>query len=165
MKNQLPEELMAGSSESPYGICTVVFSENKIYTLAFCEYEIFEKEYKNYFSGICLKTDNELSDKIIYSIFYEKREFEIELIGTEFQKNVWHELMKIPAGKTSTYKEIAININKPEAVRAVGNAVGANPVSFLVPCHRVLRSDGAMGGYRWGLAVKRLLLDVENIKL
>lgn len=87
--------------------------------------------------------------------------------GTEFQKKVWKEIAKIPRGKTITYKELAINIGKPKAVRAVANAVGANPLIIEIPCHRVVRSDGKLGGYsgKGGARAKRKLLLSEGIDL
>ena len=71
----------------------------------------------------------------------------MKLIGTSFQIKVWKEIIKIPKGKTKTYKEIAINIGHPNSARAVANACGKNPYPILIPCHRVVRSDGKIGGY------------------
>jgi methylated-DNA-[protein]-cysteine S-methyltransferase len=82
--------------------------------------------------------------------------------GTDFQKQVWHELRNIPAGATITYAELALRINKPKAVRAVGTAVGKNPLCILIPCHRVLASSGGLGGYVAGLDRKRYLLQLES---
>lgn len=82
--------------------------------------------------------------------------------GTDFQKQVWNTLHRIPYGEVRSYKWIAERIGKPKAVRAVGSAVGANPVSILNPCHRVIRSNGALGGYGGGLERKRLLLALEG---
>ena len=83
--------------------------------------------------------------------------------GTFFQKKVWRELSKIPKGETRTYKEIAIAIGRPLAVRAVANACGKNPYPIKIPCHRVIRSDGKLGGYSapGGIAAKRRLLKEE----
>ena len=83
--------------------------------------------------------------------------------GTVFQKKVWRELSKIPKGETRTYKEIAIAIGRPLAVRAVANACGKNPHPIKIPCHRVIRSDGKLGGYSalGGTAAKRRLLKEE----
>ena len=82
--------------------------------------------------------------------------------GTSFQKKVWDAIQRIPYGEVSSYKWIAEQIGKPKAVRAVGSAVGANPVSILRPCHRVVRSNGALGGYGGGLERKRQLLALEG---
>lgn len=85
----------------------------------------------------------------------------LDIRGTAFQAKVWEILRKIPRGETRTYAEIAQAVHKPEAVRAVANACGANPVAVLVPCHRIVRSDGSMGGYRWGVERKKKLLETE----
>ena len=88
-----------------------------------------------------------------------------KLNGTEFQKKVWKELQKIPKGQTITYKELAKKIGKPKAVRAVANAVGANPCAPMIPCHRVIRSDGSLGGYSGsgGIKTKLKLLVTEGV--
>lgn len=83
------------------------------------------------------------------------------LIGAPFQIKVWEALLKIPSGQVTTYSEIAEAIGKPRAIRAVGTAVGRNPISYLIPCHRALRKSGGLGGYHWGLPVKRAMLAWE----
>jgi AraC family transcriptional regulator of adaptative response/methylated-DNA-[protein]-cysteine methyltransferase len=83
------------------------------------------------------------------------------LIGAPFQIKVWEALLSIPSGQVSTYSEIAGAVGSPKAVRAVGTAVGRNPVSWLIPCHRALRKSGELGGYHWGLPVKRAMLGYE----
>ncbi|WP_425049524.1 methylated-DNA--[protein]-cysteine S-methyltransferase [Psychromarinibacter sp. S121] len=83
------------------------------------------------------------------------------LIGAPFQIKVWEALLSIPSGQVTTYSEIARAIGNPRAVRAVGTAVGRNPISWLIPCHRALRKSGGLGGYHWGLPVKRALLAYE----
>ena len=87
-----------------------------------------------------------------------------KLNGTKFQVKVWKELLKIPSGETRTYKEIAILIGSPNSARAVANACAKNPYPILVPCHRVIRSDGSLGGYsaRGGVNKKKKLLDQER---
>lgn len=86
----------------------------------------------------------------------------LDLGGTAFQQAVWAALERIPPGETRSYAQIAAEIGKPGAVRAVGSACGANPVAVLVPCHRALRSDGSLGGYAYGLKIKQALLDQER---
>lgn len=88
----------------------------------------------------------------------------LHLKGTDFQMNVWKELLKIPAGGVTSYGKIAEALQKPKACRAVGTAIGDNPVSVLIPCHRVLRADGALGGYHWGLERKIRLLEREKLQ-
>lgn len=83
------------------------------------------------------------------------------LIGAPFQIKVWEALLAIPSGQVATYSDIAAQIGHPKAVRAVGTAVGRNPISCLIPCHRALRKSGELGGYHWGLPVKRALLARE----
>lgn len=86
----------------------------------------------------------------------------LDLAGTPWQRRVWEALREIPPGRTATYAEIAARVGNPRAVRAVAAACAANPVAVLIPCHRVVRSDGALGGYRWGLARKKELLNRER---
>jgi AraC family transcriptional regulator of adaptative response/methylated-DNA-[protein]-cysteine methyltransferase len=88
-------------------------------------------------------------------------ELPLDLRGTPFQRRVWQALRAIPAGHTATYAEIARRIGAPQAVRAVAGACAANPLAVVVPCHRVVRSDGALSGYRWGVPRKRALLESE----
>lgn len=85
----------------------------------------------------------------------------LDLGGTDFQREVWNALREIPAGQTATYSEIADRIGRPRSVRAVAAACGANALAVAVPCHRVLRRDGGLSGYRWGVERKRLLLERE----
>ncbi len=91
----------------------------------------------------------------------------MKLVGTEFQLKVWAYLRKIPRGKVKTYKQVAKAIGKPLAVRSVANAIGKNPYAPKIPCHRVIRSDGSLGGYsgKGGVKTKRLLLKKEGITL
>ncbi|MBP2557669.1 AraC family transcriptional regulator of adaptative response/methylated-DNA-[protein]-cysteine methyltransferase [Neorhizobium galegae] len=89
------------------------------------------------------------------------RPLKVVLIGTDFQVRVWQSLLKIPFGKAVTYSDVANDIGQPTASRAVGAAVGANPISFVVPCHRALGKSGALTGYHWGLTRKRAILGWE----
>ncbi|MFV1977242.1 MAG: methylated-DNA--[protein]-cysteine S-methyltransferase [Candidatus Scalindua sp.] len=93
-----------------------------------------------------------------------RKEFDIPLltVGTDFQKSVWNALMKVPYGTTSTYLQLAKNINNDNAVRAVANANGANSISIIIPCHRIIGSDGELVGYGGGLPVKKRLLRLEQ---
>ena len=86
----------------------------------------------------------------------------LHLVGTDFQQQVWNELLNIPYGATTSYKEIAQNIGKPNAVRAVAGAIGANGISILIPCHRVIGSDKSLTGYAGGLKAKKMLLQIET---
>ena len=86
----------------------------------------------------------------------------LEFTGTEFQKAVWQALLAIPYGETRSYREIAVQIGKPKAVRAVGGALGRNPISIIAPCHRVIGAGGKLTGFAGGLAAKALLLEMES---
>lgn len=85
----------------------------------------------------------------------------LDPVGTEFQQRVWRALRAIPAGSTASYSDIARRIAAPGSFRAVAQACGANPLALVIPCHRVVRSDGGLSGYRWGIARKRALLERE----
>ncbi len=92
------------------------------------------------------------------------RSARLHLIGAPFQLKVWEALLQIPSGHVTTYSELAGAVGHPTAQRAVGTAVGRNPISFLVPCHRALRKSGGLGGYHWGLPVKRAILAWESAR-
>jgi AraC family transcriptional regulator, regulatory protein of adaptative response / methylated-DNA-[protein]-cysteine methyltransferase len=89
----------------------------------------------------------------------------LHLIGSAFDLRVWQELLRIPHGQTTSYAQIAAAIGAPRAARAVASAIGRNPISLLIPCHRVLRSTGALGGYHWGLALKQDILAHERANI
>ncbi len=100
----------------------------------------------------------------VQATFDMSGEARLHMIGAPFQLKVWEALLSIPSGHVTTYSEIASAIGHPKAVRAVGTAVGRNPVGYLIPCHRALRKSGALGGYHWGLPVKRALLAWESAR-
>jgi AraC family transcriptional regulator of adaptative response/methylated-DNA-[protein]-cysteine methyltransferase len=85
----------------------------------------------------------------------------LDVRGTAFQQRVWQALREIPAGQTASYSEVARRIGAPASVRAVAHAVASNPLAVAIPCHRVVRTDGALAGYRWGIERKRALLERE----
>ncbi|MGB5373371.1 MAG: methylated-DNA--[protein]-cysteine S-methyltransferase [Polyangiales bacterium] len=91
-------------------------------------------------------------------------ELPLDVRGTAFQELVWRSLFEIPAGHTASYGEIAARIERPKSARAVARACAANPVAVVIPCHRVVRADGDLSGYRWGIRRKRQLLDRESTK-
>ena len=92
-------------------------------------------------------------------------EARLHLIGAPFQIKVWEALLQVPSGHVTTYSDIAVAVGHPKAMRAVGTAVGRNPVSWLIPCHRALRKAGGLGGYHWGLGVKRAMLAWESARI
>lgn len=108
----------------------------------------------------------EYRDQLAEYLSGQRSEFTIktDISGTSFQESVWHELQKIPYGDTTNYTKIAEAIGHPKAVRAVGTAIGKNPLLMVIPCHRVLTKDNKLGGYRGGMAMKRdlLLLEEQN---
>jgi AraC family transcriptional regulator of adaptative response/methylated-DNA-[protein]-cysteine methyltransferase len=95
----------------------------------------------------------------------QERPVRLVMIGTDFEVRVWEALLRIPMGRAVSYHDIARHLGQPTASRAVGSAVGRNPISFVVPCHRVLRGDGSLGGYHWGLTRKRALIGWETGRL
>jgi methylated-DNA-[protein]-cysteine S-methyltransferase len=109
----------------------------------------------------------EVEEQLAQYFAGRRRSFDLPLApgGTEFQVATWHELCAIPYGETLSYRELARRLGKPQAVRAVGSANGANPVSIIVPCHRVIGSDGSLVGYGGGLDTKRRLLELEGVPL
>lgn len=122
---------------------------------------------KQHFKGADLKHDDtavqSLGDEVMQR-WEEGREakLDLDLQGTEFQKDVWRALLSIKRGETCSYGDIANDVGKPKASRAVGSAVGSNPVSLIVPCHRVVQKTGALGNYGWGLPLKQRLLEEEG---
>lgn len=89
----------------------------------------------------------------------------LDLQGTAFEQRVWHALREIPAGATETYTEVARRIGAPESAKEVGEACAANVLAVAIPCHRVVRKNGALAGYRWGVARKRALLEREGVRM
>lgn len=142
---------MWGKCYSPYGACVVQWNDC-------CAVE------KLYFSAQ-VDFDGERSDdeaaRLCERIFNDQP-VKVALVGSELELAVWNELRKIPQGQIRTYSQIALSIGKERAVRAVASAIGRNEISYLVPCHRVVRKDGSLGGYRWGLNVKQKLLNKEQ---
>ncbi|MBD8070895.1 methylated-DNA--[protein]-cysteine S-methyltransferase [Bacillus sp. PS06] len=131
-------------------------------------YQELEDWVSKYFSKTTLKQNDDKLEPFkleILEFFQGKRKsfsFPFDLYGTPFQLAVWDALKAIPYGKTTTYSEIAEAIDKPKAVRAVGTAIGANPLLISIPCHRVLGKDGSLTGYRGGLTMKKQLLQIEQ---
>lgn len=93
---------------------------------------------------------------------HDVKQLPLHLYGTPFQLSVWENLLTIPVGKVTSYLEIAKHIKRPKAARPVGQAVGSNPIMYLIPCHRVICSNGKLGGYRWGISKKIKILNRET---
>ena len=162
---QLPpqSEPSFGFSKSPFGECCIVFSNDGICALTFPEnHESALYDIEQRFPETDFVQNDEKAAFFSKLIFQKRERPTIHPIGTEFQQAVWNALQEIPIGDTTTYAKIADTINHPKAVRAVGTAIGANPIAFLIPCHRVIRTDGGLGGYRWGLEIKKMMLEWEK---
>lgn len=150
-----------GYYNSPIGKIKIDTEDNYIVGVNFVrkeEVEIKEDSISNDIVNKCKKQLDEYFNN-------ERKEFDLEikfLKGTEFQRKVWNELIKIPYGETVTYKEIAKRISNPNAVRAVGGANNKNPIAIIVPCHRVIGSSGKLIGYADGIDKKDYLLKLEN---
>jgi O-6-methylguanine DNA methyltransferase len=110
---------------------------------------------------------NPTSQKTVDELFKNPHHFSLQPKGTEFQQLVWQSLLTIPYATVKTYQDIALAIGRPQSIRAVANAIGANPICVFIPCHRVIRSDGTLGGYSSGRGVdlKRQLIRSEGINL
>jgi len=156
---------------SPLGPLFAVFSDAGLCRLVFgAELDVHEFLYRLGGDVAWVERDEAgtvkgLSDELTAYFAGEKPAFETPLdlsVGTKFQQKVWCALRRIPYGKTASYGDIARRIRNPKACRAVGLANGANPVPIIVPCHRVIRASGALGGYGSGLPIKRWLLHHEG---
>lgn len=143
-------------ASTPKGICYMAFSENENQSLS---------DLKNHFPNAILKQKLDLIQQNALYIFthdWDKlHQVKLHLKGTDFQLKVWETLLKIPMGELSTYGKIAEKIHNPKASRAVGTAIGSNPVAFLIPCHRVIQSSGHFGGYMWGNTRKTAIIGWE----
>jgi AraC family transcriptional regulator of adaptative response/methylated-DNA-[protein]-cysteine methyltransferase len=162
---QLPytSEPTFGFSSTPFGECCIAFSNNGICALTFPENRPSAlRDLENRFPQVNFKHDDEKARRLTEHIFNSKKNVVLNPIGTDFQLSVWHALQQIPVGTTLSYAQVAENIGRPKAVRAVGTAIGANPIAFLIPCHRVIRTDGGLGGFRWGLECKKKMLEWEQ---
>ncbi|MGK7889560.1 MAG: methylated-DNA--[protein]-cysteine S-methyltransferase [Leptolyngbyaceae cyanobacterium] len=102
-----------------------------------------------------------VGDRLFHPPSHPQPPLTLHVKGTKFQMQVWRSLLQIPFAATTTYQQLANSMGKPTAARAIGNAVGRNPIAYLIPCHRVIRQSGALGGYRWGLDRKIQLLNWE----
>ncbi len=145
---------------SPLGLINIEYSERGISKLIFIDDAKGEEHRAGEMESRCIGQLDEYFNK-------KRQVFDLplDLQGTEFQKRVWNELLKIPFGKTVSYKELTLRLGDIKAIRAVATANGANPVSIIVPCHRVIGSDGSLTGYAGGLWRKKWLLEHESKEL
>ncbi len=146
-------------SSTDKGICMVTLADN--------DKPLIEALHEEFPQATIMRDDKFLLSYINSLLKYLKGStphchLPLDVQGTAFQKRVWQELTKITYGTTCTYEQVAQRIGKPKAIRAVANACANNPTSLVVPCHRVIRKDGSLGGYRWDLKRKKALLKMEN---
>ncbi len=156
-------------AESPFGNLIVASTDKGICYMAFEGDE--QKAMADLISNFPNATFNRKLDLtqqnalfIFQNDWSKLNQIKLHLKGTDFQLKVWESLLKIPMGQLATYGSIAQQIEKPNASRAVGSAIGSNPVAFLIPCHRVIQSTGAFGGYMWGPTRKTAIIGWEGIK-
>ncbi|MBB6461734.1 bifunctional helix-turn-helix domain-containing protein/methylated-DNA--[protein]-cysteine S-methyltransferase [Flammeovirga kamogawensis] len=142
------------------GICHMAFYTNKEEAIEIMKKRFPNASYLNEKDGM-----HENAIGIFYSDWNNLDKVKLHLNGTDFQLKVWESLLKIPFGGVSTYGKVAQSIGNPKASRAVGTAIGSNPVSFLIPCHRVIQSSGNTGQYMWGAVRKSAILGWEAVKI
>lgn len=157
-------QIATGWFDSPFGEVLVMGTEHGICGMAFSD-EIGRAaamaDMKRRWPEARYREDADMLRPWVQGAFGEGPKH-LHLIGAPFQIKVWEALLHVPSGHVTTYSDIASAVGSPKAVRAVGTAVGRNPVSWLIPCHRALRKSGELGGYHWGLPVKRAMLAYES---
>lgn len=163
-------EINYSFAESPFGNIIVASTQKGICFMAFAEDEtIGFNDLKHKFPNAAFSRKLDLAQQNALFIFQNDwsklSEIKLHLKGTDFQLKVWETLLKIPMGQLSTYGTIAQQIQKPNASRAVGTAIGNNPVAFLIPCHRVIQSSGVFGGYMWGNTRKTAIIGWEGAQV
>lgn len=164
--------LRYGFHPSPFGIAVIVATERGLAGLAFAdegEEQVALTDLQQRWPLATYAADQALTSALARRIFESSQwradqPLRVVLIGTDFEVRVWETLLKIPMGKATCYSDVACKIGAPKASRAVGAAVGKNPISFVVPCHRVLGKGGAITGYHWGLTRKRAMLGWESAR-
>jgi AraC family transcriptional regulator of adaptative response/methylated-DNA-[protein]-cysteine methyltransferase len=157
-------------AESPFGNILIASTVKGICYMAFFDDEAqVIKDLTSHFPNAHYRQRTDLAQQNALYIFTHDwnklNEIKLHLKGTDFQLKVWEVLLRIPMGGLSTYGEIANAIQNPKASRAVGSAIGSNPVSFLIPCHRVIQATGAIGGYMWGPVRKSAIIGWEAAKV
>jgi len=157
-------------AESPFGNLIVASTTKGICHMAFFDNQAdafaqLKKRYPNASYQQVVDTIQQNALFIFQHDWSKLREIKLHLSGTPFQLKVWETLLKIPMGNLSTYGSVAKAIDKPKASRAIGTAIGSNPVAFLIPCHRVIQSTGNTGGYMWGPTRKSAIIGWEAAKM
>jgi len=154
-----------GFADCPFGIALIMATEKGVCGLAFGDEnddDSMMDDMRARWPRAAYRENKSRAEKIARQIFEAAGgDLPLHLIGTPWQIKVWQALLEIPSGKVTTYRTIAEKVHSAKASRAVGTAVGRNPISWLIPCHRVLGSDGGLHGYHWGLTRKRSMLALE----
>jgi len=155
--------------ESPFGIISIASTKFGICFMEFCETDMdtIFKLKKIFPKSILSKNHNTFHD-IAMSIFNKnevKNEIKLHIKASKFQIDVWKRLLQIPNGVLTTYSEIAHKLGNPKACRAVGNAVGKNPIAIIIPCHRIIKKSGEFGNYKWGITRKIDIINWEKTQL
>lgn len=160
-----------GFHPSPFGLVLIMMTERGMCGLAFCDdaegRDAALADMVRRWPAATYVEDSAATARHSAHVFQpakwrEARPIKLVLIGSDFEIDVWRALLKIPAGKSVTYSDIADYIGRTGASRAVGSAVGRNPISFVVPCHRARRKDGSLGGYHWGITRKQAIIGWEK---
>lgn len=162
-----------GVQQSPFGAAVLLTTPLGLAGLAFAndgeEHAAFEDMRRRWPKAAYVRDDGAvlpMANRIFdQSLWVPDQPLKVILIGTDFEVRTWETLLRIPMGRATTYSDVANHIGKPKAVRAVGSAVGRNPISFVVPCHRVLGKSGSLCGYHWGLTRKKAILGWEAGKV
>jgi len=166
----MTQKLYRINFQSPYGDMLAISDSTHLYLLEFAARKNLLKELAKL--QTTFKTEIVLGKTAVLESIQEelqkyfsgklqKFKTPIKLLGSEFQKEVWQALQQIPYGQTCSYQELAQKMNRPKAVRALANATGANQLAIIVPCHRVIRANGDLGGYGGGIERKKKLLELE----
>jgi AraC family transcriptional regulator, regulatory protein of adaptative response / methylated-DNA-[protein]-cysteine methyltransferase len=159
-----------GQHQSPFGICTLATTQRGLCFMGFHSKafgQSFMDDMTSRFPEAIFKENKSATQVYFAAIFnpnHSKKKLTLFLKGTNFQIKVWEALLKIPSGNVCSYGDISKIIGRPKANQAVGSAVGANPVSYLIPCHRVIQNMGIFGDYHWGSARKKAMLIWESQK-
>jgi AraC family transcriptional regulator, regulatory protein of adaptative response / methylated-DNA-[protein]-cysteine methyltransferase len=157
-------------AESPFGNILVASTEKGICLMAFYDNEqtAFQTLQGHFPEAIFERKLDILQQNALFIFqndWSKLKQIKLHLKGTEFQLKVWETLLKIPMGQLTTYGSVAQQIDKPNASRAVGTAIGSNPVAFLIPCHRIIQSSGNIGGYMWGNTRKTAIIGWESARM
>lgn len=161
-----------GFHQTPFGMCLIGVTDRGICWLSFLATDEDPKhsleEMKTYWHNSVFHEDQNLTKTFVeqaFPILPQSKKLHLFVKGTNFQVKVWEALLRVPMGDITTYQDVARTIQNPKAVQAVGSAVGSNHIAYLIPCHRVIRKDGILGGYRWTSSRKKGIIGWEMAHL